>query len=670
MASERCATPVHSHTFPFCGLFPSNGVTGRLLLTLALLTCKVSAANGSHTLQSFGVRVEQGRIVYPLPSNVALGLFNPDPLLDVAYFADGKVQVYQNMGNGLFEFVSERNTSGDVRGMEWTNSRGMARGMVDHTTWGDLVIGYVDGRSETYGHEQILAGKSDPARGFGSLPGMDPPLNFHKVWQSPVNGGISREVGVGDIDNDGKIELAYWLYPPAGSGDTTSHLFIYECAGPDSFVVDWDTVTYDTYGGPFAVTDIDNDGHKEIVTAYFPHGYPSLSLLECLGPRQYRYYRTNIGFDRDLYAAMETDVNHDGVKELTVLTSNPSAISDPTLIYIAEFTGKARLPNGDWLMSFNGQIARYGAYAFNVAVGQVDGEGRDEIIPAGGSFGVNEPAPIDYLWYSGIPGPNLWQTRELYTGLRSGTGAVMFVNLDADTTMEFVSGAPGPIGHGSMFALKYQHDTTWSVMWADSSLLSSPLSVNGGWLDGQCVVAGANTFWPTNDFLWSELHVYQPGGSPVAIWHRDSLSIQDFYFSDLDDDGKTDLVFAQLSHLLRHRLVIYESDSTTTSILPHGDFPVWYELSQNYPNPFNPTTKILFSMPRRGWIDLRVYDVLGNEVKTLVSESMSAGVHETFWNSTTNKGGDAASGAYFYRMIVREGEERLHTVTKKMVLIR
>jgi parallel beta-helix repeat protein len=88
--------------------------------------------------------------------------------------------------------------------------------------------------------------------------------------------------------------------------------------------------------------------------------------------------------------------------------------------------------------------------------------------------------------------------------------------------------------------------------------------------------------------------------------------------------------------------------------------PAQFILSQNYPNPFNPSTKIEFSLPKAGNVTLKVFDVLGREVATLVSENLSAGTYQREWNA-----GDVASGMYFYRL--KAGD---FVQTKKLLLVR
>lgn len=73
--------------------------------------------------------------------------------------------------------------------------------------------------------------------------------------------------------------------------------------------------------------------------------------------------------------------------------------------------------------------------------------------------------------------------------------------------------------------------------------------------------------------------------------------------------------------------------------------PLTYELHQNYPNPFNPSTTIEFSLPRSGFVTLKVYNVLGEEVAALASEDMPAGTHTVRWNAE-----GFASGVYFYQL--------------------
>ncbi|MGH1366743.1 MAG: Ig-like domain-containing protein [Calditrichia bacterium] len=88
-----------------------------------------------------------------------------------------------------------------------------------------------------------------------------------------------------------------------------------------------------------------------------------------------------------------------------------------------------------------------------------------------------------------------------------------------------------------------------------------------------------------------------------------------------------------------------------------------YKLANNYPNPFNPMTNIEFQSTNAGIVRLRVYDVRGKLIKTLVNEKINAGKHLYVWNGTNDAGNQVSSGIYFYHLIIDD-----FTETKKMVL--
>jgi hypothetical protein len=85
-----------------------------------------------------------------------------------------------------------------------------------------------------------------------------------------------------------------------------------------------------------------------------------------------------------------------------------------------------------------------------------------------------------------------------------------------------------------------------------------------------------------------------------------------------------------------------------------------YDLKQNFPNPFNPITKIIYQIPQSGFITLKIYDVLGSEVATLVNEEKRAGRYETVFD-----GRYLSSGVYFYK--IQAGD---FSQTKKLILIK
>ncbi len=106
------------------------------------------------------------------------------------------------------------------------------------------------------------------------------------------------------------------------------------------------------------------------------------------------------------------------------------------------------------------------------------------------------------------------------------------------------------------------------------------------------------------------------------------------------------------------RMLLFETDPVMVPARP-------VTLYQNSPNPFNPSTTIRFYLPERVHVTLGVYDVSGRSVATLIDGYRDRGAHAVEWNGRDARGGDIASGIYFYRL--RAGKE---TVTKKMALLR
>ena len=102
------------------------------------------------------------------------------------------------------------------------------------------------------------------------------------------------------------------------------------------------------------------------------------------------------------------------------------------------------------------------------------------------------------------------------------------------------------------------------------------------------------------------------------------------------------------------------SEMVTSVKKVSNDFPRQFSLNQNYPDPFNPTTTISFTIPSRSSVSLKIFDMLGREVATIVSGEMPAGTYSRQWNAAK-----MSSGIYFYRLVAGS-----YTQTKKLVLLK
>lgn len=106
---------------------------------------------------------------------------------------------------------------------------------------------------------------------------------------------------------------------------------------------------------------------------------------------------------------------------------------------------------------------------------------------------------------------------------------------------------------------------------------------------------------------------------------------------------------------------VAEESNINTSV----DLPRSFSLEQNYPNPFNPQTEIRFQIPEASHVVVRIFNVIGEEIRTLVNSPYEAGYHGVRWNGKDNRGNDVASGVYLYQIHAGEFSQVL-----KMSLLR
>ncbi len=119
---------------------------------------------------------------------------------------------------------------------------------------------------------------------------------------------------------------------------------------------------------------------------------------------------------------------------------------------------------------------------------------------------------------------------------------------------------------------------------------------------------------------------------------------------------------------------VFNKDQSNKIVLTEqsDNNPKEFSLLGNYPNPFNPTTTISYNLPRTSDVELKIYDILGNEVKTFFVSSQSAGTQNIVWNGTNNYNEHISSGIYIYRFkaVSREGKNEVFVKSAKLIMLK
>ena len=105
--------------------------------------------------------------------------------------------------------------------------------------------------------------------------------------------------------------------------------------------------------------------------------------------------------------------------------------------------------------------------------------------------------------------------------------------------------------------------------------------------------------------------------------------------------------------------------STSALSLEMENVPNTFSLQQNYPNPFNPSTTLQYELPNDEFVNIIIYDMLGNVINNLVHDNQNSGYKSVQWNATNNQGQQVSAGVYLYS--IEAGEFRQ---TKKMILLK
>jgi hypothetical protein len=188
-----------------------------------------------------------------------------------------------------------------------------------------------------------------------------------------------------------------------------------------------------------------------------------------------------------------------------------------------------------------------------------------------------------------------------------------------------------------------------------------------------------------NDGYTREIGIYDIGGdstyipvisgnSRVHVWRLTYIippGVQDIYIRlDTVYDNNNGSMYFGLADGIHGFMPVFKKGgicigNCVTGIDDPAPTPTDFALNQNYPNPFNPQTNIEFALPKEQNVVLSIYNVLGQNIRTLINGSQDAGLHNVRWDGKSDAGADVPSGIYFYKIYTPEFSQ-----TNKMLLLR
>jgi len=195
---------------------------------------------------------------------------------------------------------------------------------------------------------------------------------------------------------------------------------------------------------------------------------------------------------------------------------------------------------------------------------------------------------------------------------------------------------------GGMGAPATPGDATWLHTFYDTSFWTSP----GG--DFSMIVSASDSVDQVGSYTWGSTSQMI---ADVQDWLDNPTSNFGWLVLGNESDQQTSKRFGTRENTTPGNQPVLSVHWTgPSSVSGHAEIPEGFDLRQNFPNPFNPSTTIEYVLKENRRVRLSVYDMLGQEVTTLVNESQSAGLKKVIWDGTDHAGSSVSTGLYVYRI--------------------
>jgi len=432
-------------------------------------------------------------------------------------------------------------------------------------------------------------------------------------------------VDVADIDADGDLDVAATTYK-------ADIVVWYE-----NNQLNWTEHTIDSFLdnaiGVF-IADINNDDTLDIAAA----GYVADEVVWYKNTNASQTW-TKYTIDTYLNGAQVVyveDIDGDGDRDVVATGTNEDAV-----VWYENV-----LPDPSWPKhTIDGNLS--GALSCHVA--DIDGD-NDPDVAATGYYAH------DVVWYENGGGTPINWTRHNIDINLLGAWEIRDADLDGDNLLDLVA-----TGRGANDVVWYKNNGGVPITWTKDTIdgrLNGAVVVDIADIDLDSDLDVFATGFDADNVVWYKNN----GGTPIT-WTKDTIDANldgaaHIYAIDINNDNYPDAVVTGQN---ANNVVWYENLIIPGSIEKFSDvIPFDCAFSQNYPNPFNPITTIEFSIPKTEFVSLKIYNILGQEITTLISENLIPGNYKYSWDA-----GSFTSGLYMYHL--QRGD---FVETRKMVLMR
>jgi len=443
-------------------------------------------------------------------------------------------------------------------------------------------------------------------------------------------------VAIGDFNEDGKLDMAVANY---SSGTVSVFL---NTTAPGATTPSFSSKTDFTTGDwPYSVSigDLNGDGMNDIAVANYHSNTVSVFLNTTAPGATTPSFSAKTDFTTggSPYSVSIGDFNGDGKLDMAVADAGPL---HTVSVLLNTTSPGATTPSFSDKTDFT-----TGTNAISVSIGDFNGDGKNDMAVA--NNGSNTVSVLLNITAPGAATPSFSAKTDFTTG--SVPYSVSMGDFNGDGKLDM--------------AVANCSSNTVSVL-LNNVVLLLPVELTSftASTNGSTVMLNWHTATEVNNYGFEiERRAVNSEQSTVNSWQKigfmkgagTSNAPKEYSYSDAT--GFTGCYVYRLKQIDNDGSYKYSTEAEVTI-----GAPITFALSQNYPNPFNPSTMISFDLPAKSFISLKVFDLLGREVATIVSEEMLAGSYSRIWNAS-----NIPSGIYFYRL-----QAGSFTEAKKLILLR